>query len=280
MATKTPVVSVVIPTFSKSRTLKAALLSVQRQTFNDWEIIVIDDASTDDTAAMLSEFATHEPRLRVERNATNQFRISGITGSLNKGIDLALGKYIARLDDDDTWIDERKLERQIAFMDAHPDCVVTGGGTVVVDGEGKELFRYFKKETDAEIRKTILFANPFTHTTVMFRKDVAVTAGKYQGKYIEDWDLWLRMGRHGTFYNFQEYFTGYMMTGTNASFMHQRALSRTILKLLWRERKYYPGFVSAYSVNLVQYIYALLPFPSAFRVWVHSFLSRLKRKAF
>src|SRR5258708_34034478 len=121
MATKTPVVSVVIPTFSKSRTLKAALLSVQRQTFNDWEIIVIDDASTDDTAAMLSEFATHEPRLRVERNATNQFRISGITGSLNKGIDLALGKYIARLDADDRWMDERKLEKQIGFVDAYPD---------------------------------------------------------------------------------------------------------------------------------------------------------------
>jgi GT2 family glycosyltransferase len=275
-----PAVSVVIPTFSKNRTLKAALESVRCQTFKDWEIIVIDDASTDDTLQMLQAFAVKEPRLRVERNKTNQFRVSGITGSLNKGIELARGKYIARLDDDDTWINERKLEKQVAFMDSHPDCVVTGGGTVVMNGDGKELFRYLKREADVDIRKTILFANPFTHTTVMFRKDVAAAVGNYQGMYIEDWDLWLRMGRRGTFYNFQEYFTGYMMTGTNASFRHQRALSRTILKLLWRERKNYPGFAKAYALNLMQYIYALLPFPPAFRVWIHSFLSRLKRKAF
>lgn len=276
-----PIVSIVMPTYNSSESLlNKAVRSALAQTFADWELIIVDDASTNDTPRILDEFAKKDPRVKVVHKEKNEFRELGISGSLNRGIDLARGKYIARLDHDDYWIDPDKLEKQVAFMDAHPDCVVVGGGVVVVDPEGKEQFRYFKKETDEDIRKSALFANPFSHTTVLFRKDAAVAAGKYQGKHIEDWDLWLRMGRKGTFYNFQEYFVAYTMTGINSSFLNQKALSRTVLRLLVREKKNYPGFAKAYALNLMQYIYAVLPIPAGFREWMHSSLVQLKRKAF
>lgn len=281
MSPKPPLVSIVMPTYNSSeKLLSKAIESILKQTLGEWELIIVDDASTNGVPHILDEWGAKDKRIRVVHKEKNEFRELGISGSLNRGIDLAQAEYIARLDQDDYWIDTEKLTKQMAYLDVHPGVVVVGGGVVVVDEDGNERFRYFKKETDAEIRKNALFANPFSHTTVMFRKDIAVAAGKYQGRHVEDWDLWLRMGKRGTLYNFQEYFMAYTMTGTNASFVNQRALSRNVLRLLWRERKDYPGFPKAYVLNLIQYTYALLPFPLAFRVRAHTLLLRLKRKAF
>lgn len=281
MDPKAPIVSIVLPTYNSSeKLLNKSIESALKQTLAEWELIIVDDASTNDTPRILDAWAKKDRRILVVHKEKNEFRELGISGSLNRGIDLARGKYIARLDQDDYWIDPQKLEKQAAFLDSHPDHAIVGGGVIVVDGDGNERFRYFKKETDAEIRKTALFANPFSHTTVMFRKDAAVAAGKYQGKHIEDWDLWLRMGQRGKLYNFQEYFMAYTMTAENSSFVNQRPLSRTILRLLWREKDRYPGFSKAYAVNFVQYCYALLPIPFAFRMRFRSFLSHLKRRSF
>jgi glycosyltransferase involved in cell wall biosynthesis len=278
---KTPIVSIVMPTYNSSEDLlNKGIESVLAQTFAEWELIIVDDASTNDTPRVLDEFAKKDERIKVVHKEKNEFRTLGISGSLNRGIDMAQGKYIARLDHDDYWIDPKKLEKQVAYLDTHPDCVVVGGGVVVVDPEGSERSRYFKRETDAEIRSRALFSNPFSHTTVMFRKDVAMAVGKYQGRHTEDWDLWLRMGRKGVFYNFQEYFMAYTMTGTNASFVNQRGLSKNVLELITREKNYYPGFYKAYTLNFIQYIYAILPFPASFRAWVHSSLIWLKRRFF
>jgi glycosyltransferase involved in cell wall biosynthesis len=269
-----------MPTYNSGRLLRNSIRSVFRQTFKDWELIIVDNASTNDAPVVLREFMARDPRIKLVFKDRNDFNESGISDSLNRGIDLARGQYIARLDDDDAWLDERKLEKQVAFMDAHPDCVVVGGGVIVVDPEGKELFRYFKKEIDAEIRRTALFANPFSHTTVLFRAETARAAGEYRGKHIEDWDLWLRLGQLGTFYNFKEYFTAYTMTGQNSSFLHQKPLTRRILSLIWRERKHYPGFLKAYAVNLAQYLYVRLPLPLSLRTRLHSFLAGIKRRTF
>lgn len=275
-----PKISIVMPTYNRASLLSRSIKSVFQQSFSAWELIVIDDASTDDTPAVLQAFAAQDPRVRVVRNEKNEYRRFGIANTLNKGLGLARGKYIARLDDDDYWVDPCKLEKQAAFLDAHQDCVVVGGGAIVINEEGEEQFRYFKKETDAEIRKTALFANPFTHTAVLFRADVALAVERYQGMHIEDWDLWLRMGECGTFYNFQEYFTGYTMAPASYSFRDQRPLSREVLKLIWRNRRKYPEFLKALLLNSLQYCYAYFPIPMALRVRLHATLAKAKRKAF
>ncbi|HTY39744.1 MAG TPA: glycosyltransferase family 2 protein [Candidatus Paceibacterota bacterium] len=273
-----PIVSIVMPTYNRGRLIEKSVESVLKQTLKAWELIIIDDASVDDTPKVLKELAARDKRIIILRNEKNEFRQFGIMKTLNRGLETARGRYIARLDDDDWWFNERKLEKQAAFLDAHPDYVVVGCGTVVFDKNGKEQFRYLKKETDAELRKSALSANPFTHTAVMFRADVAAKVGRYQGMYIEDWDLWLRMGLHGKFYNFQEYMTGYTMSPANYSFIHQRALSRTVLRLLYRHRHDYPGYPKAYLVNLAQYLYSFVPMPLSLRVWLRTHLGQIKRK--
>jgi glycosyltransferase involved in cell wall biosynthesis len=272
-----PIVSIVLPSYNSGHALGHSIQSAIDQTLHEWELIIVDDASTDGTQELLKDYAARDPRIKLILKEKNEFREMGISGSLDRGVHMARGRYIARLDDDDYWIDPDKLKKQAAYLDAHPRCVIVGTGVVVVDGQGNERFRYLKKETDAQIRASALSANPFSHTTVMFRKDVAEVVGSYQGKHIEDWDLWLRMGLRGEFYNLPEYSTAYTMTDQNASFKNQRALSAFVLKLIARYRGTYPGFVKGYILNTGQYLFARLPI--GIRKRLHSFLVKIKRKA-
>jgi glycosyltransferase involved in cell wall biosynthesis len=270
-----PVVSIILPTYNRVASLSHAIDSALAQTFADWELIVIDDTSTDGTAMVLDDFSRRDPRIKIIRNDHSDYALVGITKVLNQGLAAARGKYIARLDDDDAWIDPEKLAKQVYFLDTHPEYVVVGGGVIVVDGDGKERYRYFKHETDEEIRRTALAANPFSHTTVMFRRGVACEFGGYRARYAEDWDLWLSMGVRGKFYNFQEYFTAYTMNDLNKSFIHQRAQTRVILQFLSAHRREYPNFLRGYILNLGQYWYTFLPI--GVRKYFQGWLSAVKR---
>jgi glycosyltransferase involved in cell wall biosynthesis len=272
-----PQVSIVMPTYNRVGFLRRAIESIFTQTFQDWELIVVDDASTDETPSVLAAFAAKDKRVVVLRNETNYY--PDISKTLNKGLAAARGKYIARLDDDDYWLDPDKLKKQHAFLESHPDYVVVGSGMIVVDGEGKELYRYLKRETDKQIRKTALFANPFSHTTVMFRADVARRVHGYgTWRYAEDWDLWLKLGNEGKLYNFPEYSAAYTMAGQNKSFVHQRAQSRMTLEFIKAHKREYPGYWRARAVNTAQYLFSFLPL--FVRRSLHTALSSLKRRSF
>ncbi len=169
--------------------------SVLAQSFADFELVILNDASTDGTRAFLNDAARQDPRVRPVHHAKNYY--PDISRTLNEGLAAARGKYIARLDDDDYWCDDHKLEKQVAFLDAHPDVAVTGGGTIVIDENDHERFRYRKAETDAAIRGKALFANPFTHSTVMFRRELALAVGGYGGGRLTRSAAGRRIGIYG-----------------------------------------------------------------------------------
>jgi glycosyltransferase involved in cell wall biosynthesis len=261
-----PLVSIIMPTYNRANLLAQAIRSIERQSFKAWELIVINDASTDETKNILDGFAGNDPRIRPVHNEKNNY--PDISKNLNHGIGLARGAYIARLDDDDYWCDDDKLKKQVDFF-----------GTIVVDQNNKERYRYFKLETDEEIRNKIFFANPFTHSTVMFRKEIAQSVGGYGNfKNAEDWELWFKMGGRGRFYNFQDYFVCYLMTDANKSNLFKKSQSQEILKILKLHRGEYPNFYGGFLLNYCQYLYSCLP--ASWRRPVDIFLSRLKRTAF
>ena len=274
---KTPTVSILMPTYNRQKLLERAIASVFAQSYADFELIVVNDVSTDDTQSFLDELAKRDARVKSVRHEKNYY--PDISRTLNEAISLARGRYIARLDDDDYWCDPDKLALQVAFLDAHPDHVIVGGGTIVIDDNDREQFRYFKLETDEKIRDKALFANPFTHSTVMFRRDIAQKVGGY-GNYgnVEDWDLWLRMGLHGKFYNFQKYFVRYLLTEKSKTFIFKRSQSRDILRMIGLHRKEYRHFAAAYLLNYGQYLYSF--FPQSAQKILHSSLSRMKRDMF
>lgn len=268
-----PRVSVLMPTYNREPLLSRAIASVRAQTFTDWELVVTDDASTDGTWQVLTDWAAKDARIKPLRNATNQY--PDISKILNDGLARAQGEYIARLDDDDYWIDEEKLAKQVAYLDAHPECVVVGTGVVVVDGAGKERYRYLKPETDGAIRESALSANPFTHSAVVYRKAAALAEGGYERQYAEDWTLWLAMGKKGSLYNIPEYSTGFLMAGQNKTLVHQRAHAKTLVGIVTRFRGDYPHFFRGYAVNAAALFFSYVP--AFLRTALFPLAARIKR---
>lgn len=268
-----PKVSIIMGTYNRAGMIARTIESVQAQTFYEWELIIADDGSIDGTSGVVKGWARKEKRIVVLRNEANQ----GISQNYNVAFAVARGRYVAMIDDDDPWCDSEKLQKQIAFLDAHPEYVGCGGGVIVIDGSGEERYRYLKPETDTEIRQRMLYSNPMANSTTLFRREAGDRVGWYDGslRYSGDRDFWLKMGRVGKLYNFPEYFSYYTMTGANTSIAKIKPHLKASLEVMRRYKDDYPGYTLAFALNLVQYWYAFLP--EVVRRPIHQLLARLKR---
>jgi len=186
-------VSVVLAVHNGRPYLTEAIDSVLAQTFAEFELIVVDDASTDDTWELLEGYAAREQRIVLLRNEVN----IGQTRSLNRGLDAAGGRYVARMDADDVALPER-LAAQVAFLDHHAEVGVLGTAGRFIDEVGRNWGLFRPPETDLQIRWYMMLENAFAHPTVMLRSDVLNRAGlRYDPSFrvSQDYDLWSRLLR-------------------------------------------------------------------------------------
>ena len=184
----TPLITVLLPVYNGERFLGDAITSVLRQTFSGFELLIVDDGSTDASAGILKSF--NDPRIRVIRN---EKRLK-LSKALNRGIDGAVGTYIARMDADDICLPER-LRLQAGLMESHPALGMCGGW-VRAFGNHQSSGTIFKFPLKSEeIKASLLFDNPFAHPTVMFRKNLFNNFSlRFDGSYYpaEDRELWFR----------------------------------------------------------------------------------------
>ncbi len=270
-------VSIVMPTFNRASTIGFAIESVLNQSLKEWELIIVDNESTDKTADVVEKYLKNDSR--VKYYSVKKSLSPGISEYLNFGINISSGKYIARLDDDDEWCHYDKLKIQYDYLEKNPEVILIGGGAIMVDLNRKPIYKFFKRENDSQIRNNALLANPFWHNTVMYRKDIVIKIGGYRNyRFVEDWDLWLRLGNLGKLYNFQEYFSLYMNAGQNLSTNNQTLAAKTILKLITEYKKEYPNYYKAYLLNYFQYLFSLMP--STIKSRTQNFLFYIKRNYF
>lgn len=235
-----PKVSVLLPTHNGSRFISRSIESVLTQSFDAFEFIIIDDGSTDTTGDIVKEFVRKDKRVVFISNKGNL----GIQRTLNNGLQIAKGEYIARIDDDDEWLDSKKLEGQVAFLDAHPEHVLVGTGVVVVDENRNELFRFLQPIDDGAIRDRMLFKSCFTHSAVVFRKDPVLGLGGYgegeEVRHVEDYDLWLRLGRVGKLANLPLYGIKFMQRKDAITSKHKPEQFKKNIRLVKSFRADYP----------------------------------------
>ena len=188
-----PRVSVLLPAFNALATLPRAVASIRAQTFTDWELLVVDDGSTDGTTEWLRAQATGEPRLRVISQPHG-----GIVATLNHGLATARGEFIARMDADDEALPER-LTEQVALLDSHADMGVIGslvefaGDRAASQGYALHVDWLNSVVTPEQIALNRFVEAPFAHPSVMFRRELVARHGGYRdGDFPEDYELWLR----------------------------------------------------------------------------------------
>jgi len=185
----TPQISVVMPVRDGARWLGEAIRSVQDQTLGDFELIIIDDGSTDDSARIMEASAPNDPRIRTIR----QERL-GLVPALNRGLADSRGRLIARLDADD-YAHAERLARQTEYLDRHPEIGLLGTWADRIDEQGS-ITGALKPATRAEQLEALLVRmNPFLHSSIMMRNAVLRKVGYYRPAFegAEDYDLWLRM---------------------------------------------------------------------------------------
>ncbi len=238
-------ISVITITYNRGQYLKEAIESVLEQNFRDFELLVIDDASIDDTENIVKEYVSRDPRVKYFRNEKNL----GIAKSRNIALNMAQGKYVAVLDSDDVWSDFGKLKKQYNFLEQNLDggYVLAGGGVAVINEKGREIERYLEPLADKEIRRVILLENPFAHSTVLFLKEAALKCGGYDEnlKIGEDYDLWLKMGRRGKFVNLADYLIRYRLHSGNICGFASLLGAKLTKQIIQRYRNDYPNYKKA-----------------------------------
>lgn len=193
-----PEISVIMPVYNAGKFLAAAIESVLKQNYTDFEFIILDDASTDNSLEIISKVC--DPRIVLIANEENL----GVARSLNKGIELARGRYIARMDADDISMPNR-LARQVRFMQDHPEIGISGGW-VQMFGNGPPSIARVPSDPE-EIAAYMLFETPMWHVTVIMRRDLIIRHKlRYNPKFSrsEDYDLWTRAIVHFPLANLNE----------------------------------------------------------------------------
>lgn len=213
-----------MPVYNGEKYLREAIESILNQTFSDFEFLIINDGSTDQSVKIVKSYT--DPRVLLIHHTTN----IGITKSLNIGLDLARGEYIARMDSDDISLPER-LEKQVAFMDANPEVGVCG--TFVKEiGEREHIWTF--PTDDANIRCRMIFDKcSFAHPTVILRNDVLK---KYNLRYhedytwTEDYEFWVRCSRYTNLANLRDILLYYRLHSDNVGKIHSSRQRETSCK--------------------------------------------------
>jgi|GEM_PF-523506 len=191
-----PSLTVIMPAFQAAATIEWAIASVVAQTFTDWELIVIDDASTDETTALAEHCAARDPRIKVIRLERNQ----GAAAAMNRGWQATSSPFVAIHDADDESLPGR-LAAQLNFMQNHPEVDVLGGGARFIDEVGRTVAWVRHPSEHAELAARRWRQSPFVHSTVVMRREFLIATGGYPAgmRLAEDFDLWMRGFADGRF---------------------------------------------------------------------------------
>ena len=190
-----PRVSVLMPAYNAESYVGDAVESVLGQTFEDFEFIIVEDASTDATPEILESYAVRDHRIRLIRNEANL----GLIRSLNRGLELAKGEFVARIDADDLCRPQR-LERQVSFLDDNSDHVLVGASYDAIDEQGRLLWSKITTYDDVQVRWIARFRVPLGHSGATFRRlGPSGQPWQYDERFeaAEDYDLWQRMMQCG-----------------------------------------------------------------------------------
>lgn len=225
-----PAVSVLMPVYNAERYLAAAIRSMLDQTLREFELLILDDGSTDGSPAIIKSFAEQDPRIRA-----TFLEHAGLVALLNRGIEQARAPLIARMDADDVSL-PRRLRTQVDYLLSHPDCVALGAAVQWIDPQGWPICTYRPPTAHEQIEQDLLrgYGQAITHPVATFRLDALRQVGGYRHEYdmAEDLDLFLRLAEVGRLANLDDVllqFRRHVGSVSHSRHQHQSAVIGSVL---------------------------------------------------
>ncbi|MFT4659776.1 MAG: glycosyltransferase involved in cell wall biosynthesis [Patiriisocius sp.] len=226
-----PLVSVIMPAFNADKYISSAIESIIQQSYNNWELIVVDDGSTDKTNEIVRTYMTKDERIKLYVNNINR----GLIFTRNRGLENANGKYIANLDSDDISLTSR-LEEQVRFLEGNPDYVLLGSGSNLINSLGKKIGVIDRNIPNEHLKTLLLFSNYFINSSVLMRIDKLWNL-KYSNNYplSEDFNLFIELSNKGEIGNLNKSLINYRIHDHNISIERQDELSKVNRLILQKQ---------------------------------------------
>lgn len=230
---KEPRISVIMSVYNSQDYLEIAIDSILSQTYTDFEFIIVNDGSTDNSSLILENFARIDSRIRII-NKENE----GLTKALNIAIQTSRGEFIARFDSDDISISSR-LEKQVDFLEKHPKYDMIASSAYFIDKYGNIYNRTIPVISSKLLNKQLRYINPIIHPSVMLRRSVLERVGLYNEnikQYCEDYNLWLRISEFGKIKVLFEPLIMFRMHSFNMSNLNNLSKHRREISLFVRKK--------------------------------------------
>ena len=249
----TNLTSIIMITRDRAKFLPFAIDSVLAQDISAWELVIVDDGSTDDTESVVAGYAA-KPEAAGRISYTKNPGSVGISRARNQALALCKGKYIAVLDSDDIWSNPRKLSQQVAFLETHPKHALVGSNVRKINASGADIGAFSYATEDTSIRNAFLMRNQFCHSATLMRREALDAAGHYDESLDiwEDYDLFLRIGKTkspaGAIWqlaNLSDPLASYRVHGGNISKDRRAYGARLHLKIIEKYKNDYPNYAWA-----------------------------------
>lgn len=258
MKNTTPLVSVVMAAYNSERFIGEAIESILDQSYDNFELIIVNDCSKDNTWNIIKSYSKTDRRIKIFQNKKNL----GGCKTLNKGMLLGKGKYLAVMDNDDISY-SRRLEKQVNLLEKNPKIGIVGGGIEIIDENGTIQSKRKYHLKDSEIRKHLFHFSPFAHPLIMVRRSVLEQVGYHDCEYApaDDYELYFRIGKVSKFANIKDVIFKYRVVSGS---MTQRMTKKMILTTVKTRLKYQNS--PEYKMNFVDKVFNLLLWISAYIV--------------
>lgn len=227
MKKSTPLVSIIMPAYNAEKYLEESVESIVNQRYSNWELIIINDGSSDATGNLISKYVGQDSRIVGLDNTSNK----GLVYTRNRGLQSAKGKYVANLDSDDV-ADPNRLKLQVDYLETHPDVVLLGSSCELIDQNGKHLG--FEKRTIPQhrLKSLLVFSNYFINSTLLIRKD-KLDGLSYTDSYApaEDYQLVTQLKDRGELVNLNQVLVKYRLHDNNISAIKKKEQENAIQQI-------------------------------------------------
>ena len=223
-----PILSVLMPVFNSELFVAEAIESILNQTFKGFELLILDDCSTDKSLEIIKNYESKDSRIKVYQNEKNL----GVVASRNKLINLSKGKYIALLDSDDVAI-ETRLEKQINFLEANPEIGMVGAYPVIIDENSKKTGKWWFETDPQKLKIELFFHSPFLSSSIVIRKS-ALPQNCYDSRFpvAEDFDLYSKISENSDIANIPEFLVKYRINSKGLSKSNTEKMERLSVQVI------------------------------------------------